>query len=614
MWSGRDLLRQPLQPVLGRHHRRRPGPGHDHKRRLRSGHDQRGRRQRGRGRPDREPRPAGAGDASGPSGSVVTGAFATADGTATRDRIHGDHRQLDVRRRRHVAERDGLGPSDLVERRRDVLRQPSAPTGARSATPRVWARSSTTTVPTRAPSSRTARARVRVFDAPTRTPSPARILVVRGGGGLGHRATSVPWARAHRPPDGTTVLQTSTPGVPVRPAACAGELDELRRADQTVRVSSGDCTHELRSRRHLPRCGTTRRRSRSAPSTTPHEGSRFAPAETRPTLDNGNIYFWDAAERRWPRSRSRWGRRTCCAEHGDGPAANGVSGALTAARRTLRRADRQVRRARARRASASTHPLLKGCVRAGVETKKAGASAPCLFALGGVRAPSRAAASRYSEALHGARRDRGRLSRFDWWTSAGLRGAARRSPRGAGVGGSRDRPGPVEARLEWSGLPLNVGGFTIGFTIYPPLTVVLLLAIWLGPPWGMVPPSWTTFASALSVVSRHTSRPFSRWRRRSGVIPGARWSPSNLSRAAAWSDLRRFLSAGLIAASASSIAVLIWSGRAPDGAQPEPDASGRGGCGDLAQSPWWSRHPALRRTGHPGGTRPTLRDAAAPRV
>jgi diguanylate cyclase (GGDEF)-like protein len=55
----------------------------------------------------------------------------------------------------------------------------------------------------------------------------------------------------------------------------------------------------------------------------------------------------------------------------------------------------------------------------------------------------------------------------------------------------------AEAGFGWSGLPVTVGGFTVGVTVYPPLLVTVMLTIWLGPVWGMLPGYAATFASGL---------------------------------------------------------------------------------------------------------------------
>lgn len=119
----------------------------------------------------------------------------------------------------------------------------------------------------------------------------------------------------------------------------------------------------------------------------------------------------------------------------------------------------------------------------------------------------------------------------------------------------------LEARFDWSGLPLSIGPLTLGFTIYPPLTVALLLAIWLGPPWGMVPGFLATFASALSVgIPVPVAAVFALATPLEVLILWGSLVTLNISPdLRRWSDLRRFLAAGLIAAAASSVAALIWS-------------------------------------------------------
>jgi diguanylate cyclase (GGDEF)-like protein len=119
----------------------------------------------------------------------------------------------------------------------------------------------------------------------------------------------------------------------------------------------------------------------------------------------------------------------------------------------------------------------------------------------------------------------------------------------------------VEARHDWSALPVPMGPFTIGFTIYPPLTIALLLAVWLGPPWGMIPGFLATFASAVSVgMSLPVAVAFALATPLEVLILWGSMVTLNISPdLRRWHDLRRFLAAGLIAASASSVASLIWS-------------------------------------------------------
>jgi diguanylate cyclase (GGDEF)-like protein len=149
-----------------------------------------------------------------------------------------------------------------------------------------------------------------------------------------------------------------------------------------------------------------------------------------------------------------------------------------------------------------------------------------------------------------------------WWSLSALRAAGPRvaawwlSAAVLAVGLAL-----LEARFNWSALPLAIGPVTVGFTIYPPLTVALLLAIWLGPPWGMIPGFLATFASALSVgIPAPVAAVFALATPLEVLILWGSMVTLNISPdLRRWSDVRRFLAAGLIAASGSSIAALIWS-------------------------------------------------------
>jgi diguanylate cyclase (GGDEF)-like protein len=149
-----------------------------------------------------------------------------------------------------------------------------------------------------------------------------------------------------------------------------------------------------------------------------------------------------------------------------------------------------------------------------------------------------------------------------WWSLGALRSADRRlAAWWLGALALAIALALLEARFDWSALPLHLGPLTVGFTIYPPLTVVLLLAIWLGPPWGMVPAFLATFASALSVgIPAPVAAVFALATPLEVLILWGSMVTLNISPdLRRWSDLRRFLAVGLIAAAASSVASLIWS-------------------------------------------------------
>ncbi len=118
----------------------------------------------------------------------------------------------------------------------------------------------------------------------------------------------------------------------------------------------------------------------------------------------------------------------------------------------------------------------------------------------------------------------------------------------------------LEARLNWSGIPIELGDATVGLTVYPPLFFSLLLAIWLGPMWGIVPgyaaglisgliggltlPQSLIFASATPVEVLIV------W----GTMVLLQIHP-DLPRTR---DLVIFAGIGLVAAAASSLGGLIW--------------------------------------------------------
>lgn len=122
----------------------------------------------------------------------------------------------------------------------------------------------------------------------------------------------------------------------------------------------------------------------------------------------------------------------------------------------------------------------------------------------------------------------------------------------------------LEARLGWSGIPVRILGFEIPLTIYPPLILTLLLALWVGPTWGGVFAWLSTFVSA----------------RTGGMDPGlaalfAFATPlqllivwGSLSILGVPSDLRgagsilKFLGVATIASLASSLAALLYNSQA----------------------------------------------------
>ncbi len=119
----------------------------------------------------------------------------------------------------------------------------------------------------------------------------------------------------------------------------------------------------------------------------------------------------------------------------------------------------------------------------------------------------------------------------------------------------------LEARQGWSGIPVTIGSVTFGITIYPSLTITLLLTVWLGPGWGMVPAYLATLASGLSGgMSLPVATLFAvATPLELAIIWGSMVTLNIHPDLDRWRDLWRYLVVCLIAATASSLAVLIWN-------------------------------------------------------
>jgi diguanylate cyclase (GGDEF)-like protein len=118
----------------------------------------------------------------------------------------------------------------------------------------------------------------------------------------------------------------------------------------------------------------------------------------------------------------------------------------------------------------------------------------------------------------------------------------------------------LEARLDWSGMPVNLGFMTVPVSIYPPLAITLLITLWLGPGWGAVP-AWVaaTVSALLAGVSLPSALLFGLATPIELVIV---WGAMVLLNAhpdlEGGADIGKYLVAGVIAATASSLAGLIW--------------------------------------------------------
>jgi diguanylate cyclase len=121
--------------------------------------------------------------------------------------------------------------------------------------------------------------------------------------------------------------------------------------------------------------------------------------------------------------------------------------------------------------------------------------------------------------------------------------------------------GLMNVHFGWNGIHVPLGPVALDLTVYPPLLISVLAVVWVGPTWGLLPAYLANFASATY----------------EGMPPGTAAlfaCAGALETAILWGsmvvlgvspDLRRgrdlaaFVTVGFIAATISSLAVLIWN-------------------------------------------------------
>ncbi len=119
----------------------------------------------------------------------------------------------------------------------------------------------------------------------------------------------------------------------------------------------------------------------------------------------------------------------------------------------------------------------------------------------------------------------------------------------------------LEARFNWSGMPVSIGGRPIGFSLYPPVAISALVAFWLGPTYGATTAYVSTLVSGLV----------------GGLDPGRAalfalgtpaevlllWFLSTILRVhltmREYRDWWRFFAAALIAVTASSLDIMLYN-------------------------------------------------------
>jgi hypothetical protein len=113
----------------------------------------------------------------------------------------------------------------------------------------------------------------------------------------------------------------------------------------------------------------------------------------------------------------------------------------------------------------------------------------------------------------------------------------------------------------WSGIPVRLGPLAFDLSFYPPLTLCVLLTLWIGPWWGIAPAYLTSLALSLHEgMPLPTSAVFSL---ATPIALTVLWSSMvmlNVSpslRAAA--DVARFAVLALVATGSSSVGALLWT-------------------------------------------------------
>lgn len=154
-----------------------------------------------------------------------------------------------------------------------------------------------------------------------------------------------------------------------------------------------------------------------------------------------------------------------------------------------------------------------------------------------------------------------------WWSITVLRevhrrpGLRRLALVGLAVNLVAVASGIMNVHFDWNGLPVSLGPLRLDLTIYPPLLISVLAAVWIGPMWGIVPAYLANLASATwSGIPPHTGALFALAGAIETVILWGSMVTLNVSPdLRRWRDLRRFAEASLIAPATSSLAVLIWN-------------------------------------------------------
>ncbi len=117
------------------------------------------------------------------------------------------------------------------------------------------------------------------------------------------------------------------------------------------------------------------------------------------------------------------------------------------------------------------------------------------------------------------------------------------------------------ATASWHSIPVQAGPIHFNVSLYPPLTICLLITLWLGPAWGIIP----AIIDSIVVTSMRGLPPMLSLLFAAGtpITVSVIWistASQNISLALdSWSHRLRFAVAALVGAGASSVVTLIWA-------------------------------------------------------
>lgn len=119
----------------------------------------------------------------------------------------------------------------------------------------------------------------------------------------------------------------------------------------------------------------------------------------------------------------------------------------------------------------------------------------------------------------------------------------------------------LEAQFDWSGIPLSVGDYTIGLSVYPPVAISALIAFGLGPAFGAVTAYASTLASGLTGGLDPGQAALFALGTPAGIL--LLWFMALMLRVRPhlpeYRDWWRFGAAALIAATASSLDIMLYN-------------------------------------------------------